>query len=320
MSVPPVPDAELATAGDGGLGDLAPAKDVSGKLAVPTRLSGPIPWVIAILIALVVIAAAGGLSLRNLADNARADLADAVTVQIIEADPQARRDQAQAAAGALGEHPLVTSLRIVPEDELQELLEPWLGASAASDNVPIPALIDVELARRASADELAQLQTALDGALEPLSGAARVDAQSQWLRPVYDALSALQYLALALIALVSIATAAAVWLASRNAFINHRETVEIVHLLGGTDHQVTRIFERSVIREAAFGSVIGLLIGLAAVWLLGQQFASLDSGMVGGGGLGLIDWLIIAAIPVMGVVLAAVTGRITIGYALRSML
>lgn len=316
MNTPPVPDGELALPDN----DLKATGDVAANLATPTRLSGPIPWVIAILIALVVIAAAGGLSLRNLADNARADLADAVTVQIMEADPEAREGQAQAAADALSAHPLVTSLRIVPEAELQDLLEPWLGSGAASDSVPIPALIDVELSRSASADELAQLQTALDGALEPLGGAAKVDAQSQWLRPVYDALSALQYLALALIVLISLATAAAVWLASRNAFINHRETVEIVHLLGGTDDQVTRIFERSVIREAAFGSIIGLLIGLAAVWLLGQQFASLDSGMVGGGGLGVTDWVIIACIPIAGVLLALVTGRITIGYALRAML
>ncbi|UAB79628.1 cell division protein [Erythrobacter sp. SCSIO 43205] len=289
-------------------------------MSPPTKLTGPIPWVIAILIALVVIAAAGGLSLRNLAQNARADLADAVTVQIIEADPQERAAQAEAATSALATHPLVTSVRQVPQDELEELLKPWLGEGAASDNVPIPALIDVELSRRASVDELSELQSVLDSALEPLGGAARVDAQSQWLRPVYEALSALQYLALGLIILVSIATAAAVWLASRSAFANHRETVEIIHLLGGTDAQVTRVFERPVIREAAFGAFVGFLLGLVAVWLLGRQFAALDSGMVAGGGLSLTDWLIVATIPLCGVLLAVITGRITIGYALKSML
>ena len=144
--------------------------------------------------------------------------------------------------------------------------------------------------------------------------------QSDWLRPVYDALAALQYLALALIVLVSFATAAAVWLAARSAFANHRDTVEIIHLLGGTDEQVTRIFQRSVLRDAAFGSVVGLLLGLAAVWVLGQQFAALDSGMVGGGNLSIGDWMLIGAIPLAGVMLALVTGRITIGFALKSML
>ena len=196
------------------------------------------------------------------------------------------------------------------------LLEPWLGAGAASEEIPIPALIDVELSRSAAPDEITQLQAALDGAVP----GARVDAQSEWLTPVYDALSALQWLALALILLVASATAAAVWLAARSAFSNHRETVEIIHLLGGTDAQVTRIFQRSVVRDAAFGAVIGLLLGLGAVWLLGQQFAALDSGMVAGGGLGWRDWAIIAAIPLAGVLLALVTGRITIKLALRSML
>lgn len=313
MSTPPtLEDREVAA--------VAMKGSMSARLLPQTRFGGPIPWVIAILIALVVIAAAGGLSLRNLAENARADLSDAVTVQIAEADAQARAAQTQAAADAMGNSSLVTSVRIVPEDELEALLEPWLGAAAASDDVPIPALIDVELNRRASAQEIAQLQSVLDTTLAPLDGEARIDAQSDWLRPVYNALAALQYLALALIALVGFATAAAVWLAARTAFSNHRETVEIIHLLGGTDAQVTKIFQRSVLRDAVFGAVIGLVLGLAAVWLLGRQFAALDSGMIGGGGLDWNDWLVIAAIPVGGVLLALITGRITIGFALKSML
>jgi cell division transport system permease protein len=65
---------------------------------------------------------------------------------------------------------------------------------------------------------------------------------------------------------------------------------------------------------------MGAGLGVAAVWLLGQQFAALGSGMVSGGGLMLADWLVIAAIPLGGVLLALVTSRITIAYALKAML
>ncbi len=288
----------------------------AARLLPQTRFGGPIPWVIAILIALVVIAAAGGLALNNLARNARADLSGAVTVQIIEANAETRSQRTQAAAAALSSLQIVTSVRIVPEAELNALLEPWLGASAGSEDIPIPALIDVELADSAGADQLAQLQAALDRSVP----GTKVDAQSSWLGPVYDALAALQMLALALIALVAFATAAAVWLAARSAFSNHRETVEIIHLLGGTDEQITQVFLRSVVRDAAFGGLVGIVLGAAAVWLLGQQFAALDSGMVGGARLDWADWLAIAAIPVAGVLLAILTGRITISLALRAML
>lgn len=289
---------------------------VAASLLPQTRFGGPIPWVIAILIALVVVAAAGGLSLRNLAENARADLSGAVTVQIVEADAVKRAGQAEAVAKALNGNSLIKSVRVVPEGELTELLEPWLGEGAASEDVPIPALIDVELNERASAAQIEQLQ----GIIASAAPSARIDAQSDWLEPVYDALAALQWLALALIVLVALATAAAVWMAARSALANHGDTVEIIHLLGGTDQQVTGIFQRSVIRDAAFGGLVGLALGAAAVWLLGQQFALLDSGMVSGGGLDWSDWLILAAIPVGGVLLALITGRITIALALRSML
>jgi len=286
------------------------------RLLPQTRFGGPIPWVIAILIALVVIAAAGGLALKNLAGNARADLSGAVTVQIIEANAETRAERAQAAASALASQPQVTSVRIVPKDELVALLEPWLGASAGSDDVPIPALIDVELSSAADQSQLDSLQAALDR----VAPGTKVDAQSAWLRPVYDALAALQWLALALIALIAFATAAAVWLAARSAFANHRETVEIIHLLGGTDGQVTRIFQRAVMRDAMFGAIIGLGLGLGAVWLLGQQFAALDSGMVGGAALTPMDWAAMAVIPIVGILLAMLTGRITISLALKDML
>ncbi|MCZ8134980.1 MAG: cell division protein [Porphyrobacter sp.] len=314
MSVPPLPEVPE---------DIAPAPEAAAikqpraaRLLPRPKLGGLVPWVIAILIALVVVAAAGGLALRNLADNARADLAAAVTVQVIEPNPDLRSQRGAATVKVLQGLDLVRAVRLVPEGELAALLEPWLGAGATSGDVPIPVLVDVELTRNASPAEIAAIETALAARIP----GARVDAQSDWLKPVYRALSALQWLALGLIALVALATAAAVWLASRNALAQHRETVEIIHLLGGTDSQITRIFLATVLREAAFGAVVGTALGLGAVWVLGQQFAALDSGMAGGGALMTADWVAIAAVPLAGVLLALATARMTIALALRDML
>lgn len=314
MSVPPLPEAP---------DDTAPAPEAAAlkqpraaHLLPRPKLGGLVPWVIAILIALVVVAAAGGLALRNLADNARADLAAAVTVQVIEPNPDLRAERGAQAVKVLQGIDLVRAMRLVPESELAALLEPWLGAAATSGDVPIPVLVDVELTRNASPAEIAAIETALAARVP----GARVDAQSDWLQPVYRALAALQWLALGLIALVALATAAAVWLASRNALAQHRETVEIIHLLGGTDSQITRIYLGTVLREAAFGAMVGTALGLGAVWLLGQQFAALDSGMAGGGALLTADWVAIAAVPLAGVLLALATARMTIALALRDML
>lgn len=313
MTDVPIPDELPATANSP---QPKRSSTQAARLLPKTRFGGPIPWVIAILIALVVISAAGGLALRNLADNARSDLSNAATVQVLEPNAELRGQKVGEAVAVLERDRLVRSLRVVPDDELAELLEPWLGGSAGAEEIPIPALIDIELSQAATADEMARLQTALTDAVPN----ARVDAQSDWLAPIYGALSALQYLSLGLIVLIALATAAAVWLAARSAFTNHRETIEVIHLLGGTDAQITRVFQRAAMRDAAFGGFAGLLIGLAAVWLLAQQFSALDSGMVSGGGLSWTDLAILFFIPVAGVILAFVTGRMTIAFALKSML
>jgi cell division transport system permease protein len=293
-----------------------PRGRAAARLLPPQRLTGPIPWVIAILIALVVIATAGGLALRNLATAASAGLSSAVSVQVIEPNPDLRAERGAAAAKVLTGIEGVTAVRLVPEAELTAMLEPWLGEGASSGDVPIPALIDVELAGSAGPAEIARIEAALKAKVP----GARVDAQGDFLRPVNDALAALQWLALALVALVALATAAAVWLAAKNAFAGARDTVEIMHLLGASQRQITAVFLRDVLREAAAGALLGTGLGVAAVWLLGQQFAALGSGMVSGGGLVLADWLVIAAVPLSGVLLALVTARITIALALKDML
>lgn len=288
----------------------------AARLLPRTRLAGPMPWVLAILVALVLVAAAGGLALRNLAASANAGLSRAVSVQVIEPNPDLRAARGAAAVKVLTRLEGVQAVRLVPEAELAAMLEPWLGEIAASGDVPIPALVDVELRGAASTAAIARIETALAGAVP----GARVDAQGDWLRPVKDALAALQYLAFGLIALVALATAAAVWLSARNAFAAARDTVEIMHLLGASERQIAAVFLHDVLREAAFGAILGTLAGAGAVWLLGAQFAALDSGMVSGGGLRIADWLAIAAIPLGAVLLALATARITIAGALRDML
>ncbi|MCH2487924.1 MAG: cell division protein, partial [Erythrobacter sp.] len=210
---------------------LAPFRGRAASHMLPrTRLGGPMPWVIAIMVALTVLAAGGALAMANLAAQARSDLAGGVTVQIVEADPGLRDAQARRALAALDDIPTVARLRRVPDGELEALIEPWLGGGVRSEAVPLPALIDVGL--EGAADELALER--LRAALSAVAPDARVDAQAQWLGPVFDAISALRWLALGLIVLLAFTSAAAVWLAARNALNANRGTIEVVHLLGGT--------------------------------------------------------------------------------------
>ena len=282
------------------------------------RLGGPMPWVIAIMIALTVMAAAAGLALSNLARNASAEIAGGITVQIVEAAPAERDRQTEVALALLTNRDDVAEVRRVPDAELESLIEPWLGeaAGSADEAIPIPALIDARLRGPVTGRRLEALRAELIASVP----SAKIDAQAGWLAPVFQAISSLQWLAIGLVVLLAATSAAAVWLAARSALGSNRDTIEIVHLLGGTDGQIARIFQRSIAVDALVGGVVGLLLGLIALFLLGRQFAALGSGMVAGGGLGVADWLTIGAIPLAGVLIAMLTARVTVLAALRRML
>lgn len=289
----------------------------SARILPQARLSGPMPWVIAIMIALTVVAAAAGLALSNLASNAQAEISGGLTVQIVEAAPYQRDRQAETAVAILTNRDDVAAVRRVPEEELALLLEPWLGETLDDENaIPTPALIDVRLRGAVTPERLADISRSLSTA----APAARVDAQAGWLAPVFEAIRSMQYLAIGLVILLGATSAAAVFLAARSALGSNSEVIEVIHHLGGSDGQIAGIFQRSIGIDALLGGLAGLALGLAAVLLLGQQFSGLGSGLVAGGGLTLIDWALIASIPLFGMVLAVITARITIISALRRLL
>jgi len=283
------------------------------------RMAGPMPWVIAIMIALTVIASAAGLSLKNVAANARAEIAGSVTVQLVDAAPASREAQAREALALLSARDDVAQVQRVPDAELRRLLEPWLGAAAivpADEAIPLPAMLDLRLKGPSTPARLADLQAQLSA----VAPSARVDAQAGWLGPVFQAITSVQVLAAGLVALLAATSAAAVWLSARSALGANRDTIEVVHLLGGTDGQIARLFQNSIGLDAAIGGLAGLGLGLGVVVALGHQFALLGSGIVAGGGLGVGDWAVLVMIPLIGIALAMLTARLTVLVALRRML
>ena len=310
MKKPPV----MARAVERGLSPFRGKR--AAHLLPRARLGGPMPWVIAIMVALTVLAAGGGLALANLVERASGDLAGAATVQIVEADGERRAAQAQAAVAVLSDDPSVASVSLLPDEQVEALLEPWLGAGASDESLPLPTLIDLRF--REEADEA--LLERLRGKLARIAPSSRIDAQSTWLAPVLRALSTLRWMSLGLVLLLAFTGAAAVWLAARNALGSNRDTIEIVHLLGGNDDQIARIFQRSILLDAIAGGVLGLVLGIGAVLLMGAQFAALDSGLVAGGGLGTGDWVILAMVPLFAVAIAVYTARMTVLSSLGRML
>jgi cell division transport system permease protein len=285
------------------------------RLLPEGRMAGPMPWVIAIMMFLTILAAAAGIALTNSARNLGKDLDARLTVQLPEPNPALRDAQTREILIGLRRLAAVKTAQAVPQAQLDALLDPWLGSEALDSDLPIPALVDVEL-KRTGVDDIAVVRELVT----MIAPAARVDQQAKWLQPLANLLNSLTWLALGLVILMTIATSAAVVLAARAALNTHRATIDVLHLLGSSDNQIAGLFQRRIALDALFGGFAGLLLALIVMLLIGDRMRAIGSELLGSASLGWGGWALLFILPLIGVLLSIVSARITVLRALRQIL
>ena len=286
------------------------------KLIPEGRLSGPMPWVIAIMLFLTLLVAAAGLTLAEAARQGGQDLARHVTVQIIEADPAQRAAQRAAVTRALRKLDSIAEVKPVPDADVRALLEPWLGTGVIDADVPVPALVDVRFGSVPTAETLTRLQSTLRSVAPNI----RVDSHSSWMAPFFELMRALLWLAAAMFLLLLVATSAVVILAVRSTLNTHRETIEIMHMMGGTDVQAARLFQRRVALDALLGGIVGFIVAAVVIITVGGRFAAVEPGLLSGAHFPYYGWAILAFIPLAVMALAMLMARMTVISALKRIL
>ena len=271
------------------------------------HLRGATPWVIAIMSFSMVIVAAAGLALANAAGLVAKSAESRYSVQV----PGGSRDL-DALVHAVRSAPGVTSAAAVPESEMRQTLQRWLGPEAANSELPVPALINFDVRPGANV-------ASVERRVKSVAPEANIAAHREALGPLLKSLRSLQWLALGLVLLLAAAASAAVVLAARGALDTHRSTIEVMHGIGATDLQVSGLFQRRIAIDALVGSVAGAAAaGLVLVLLLaGATFAG---EITGGSGLTVRDLVALALLPLALTILATWVARTAVLAALRQSL
>jgi cell division transport system permease protein len=278
------------------------------RLLPAEKLHAPTVAVMAIMTFAMLVVAAAGLALANAAGVVTSGAESRYVIQL----PAAAATELPKVAAAARSVPGVRSVEAVPESEMRETLERWLGKSASSRDLPIPALITVELAPGTDPSAL--------GAVTREVAQVTVSAETAELQPLLRSIRALQWLALALVVLMAAATAAAIVLAARGALDTHRPTVEIMHGIGATDEQVTKLFQRKIAVDAVAGAGLGSLAAAVILLLVGGGVTAAADAFGSAAPLHLIDIPLLALVPIATVILAVAVAHSTLLRALRSSL
>lgn len=279
------------------------------RLLPAEGLHGPTVAVMAMMSFVMIVVAAAGLALANAAGVV---VSATQSRYVIELPATSASDLPRAVAAARAV-PGVRNVVAVPQSEMRKTLERWLGDSANSPDLPIPSMATVELAPGARSATVAS-------AVQATVPAARISAESAELKPLLGSLRALQWLALALVLLMTIATAAAIVLAARGALDTHRPTVEIMHGIGATDRQVIRLFERKIAIDAIAGALAATVAASIVLLLIGAGASAAAADLAWWSPFAARDFLLLALIPIAAVIIAVAVAHATLLRALRASL
>ncbi len=238
-----------------------------------------------------------------------------VTVSLPTADRSASGDQDVARVlKVLNEAKEVTAASVVGDEELQDLIEPWLGERAEGEDLPLPRLIDVSLDPLIQPDLDAlerRLREVVPDATIGIQTVSRDRAERQafFFRTVGITLGVV----LLLCALVIVAVITSLSLAM------HSDTVALLRYMGAQDGYLARQFERYALQSGLRGGLIGFFAAMLTVLAVLYSIQQLEMTSSIRLGLRPVDWIFLACVPVVAALVCTVAARVTALWGLGRM-
>jgi len=252
---------------------------------------------------------------RDTAQGWQNDISREVTVQIRPFENVDMPKSIREASRLLLTFDGIATVTVLNDEATQRLLEPFLGSGLQLDELPIPALLTVEIEDGAAPDYAAiaaRLQAEVPG--------ASLDDHRSWVDRLTTMARTTVLGGIIVFILVMTATVLTVVFATRGAMAGNKDIVDVLHFVGADRKFIAREFEHHFLRLGMMGSIGG---GLAAIFVflgLGmwsstmratpqadQMAALFGSFSIGGWGL-----LGIFVVAISVAVLTGLTSRITV--------
>ena len=276
---------------------------VGTSLMPQRRRPGTFALLIAATCLLMLLAAALTLALQGAAHELAGSAADRVLVQVVDANPIRRDATTDEILARLDRLAGFGSAHRVPPEEVKALVAPYI-AGVSMDDLPLPAMIELDHGDSA----------ALSRAFKDLPN-VQVTAAGAELRPLVQLVGALRGVSLGIALTAAAATALIAMLAARSALAREGPTLGILHALGATDGQVSRLVTGKIARDAALGAGGGLVAGAIIILAIASRLAALGAGIDAHLTLG--AWSILILLSMALVLLATGTAQATLLLTLR---
>ncbi|MBU6235137.1 MAG: hypothetical protein KGQ41_04775 [Alphaproteobacteria bacterium] len=224
-------------------------------------------------------------------------------------------DNARGIANAVGSLAGIKSVHVLSRVDIKNLVKPWMGEAAGTEDMPLPALMGVTLR---DPDDTGALE-AITKAAKALDAAAIVEAHQSWISDLRR-FSLVLLLAACAMAFVTIACCiVAVTGAVAARLSEHHADIDLLHLMGATDDYIGGQFVQSVVRSVGGAALAGTVIGLVLLKAGALIAGNIQTAMLPQAGFGFADYVAFAGLPALVTGLCFAAARFTVLRSLRQM-
>lgn len=278
--------------------------------------------IISIAVFIFAITLSGVLSVDSMITSWNKSILGSLTVQIIPVN-DTNKEKAKAETLAY-EEKAVEFLRSVngiikvtplSDQQLDELLHPWLGDEVNISDLPTPRIIDVKISPKAEIDFL---QLAKD--LAVASPQASLDNHKLWLNKLIAFADGLKLIASTILLLVAAITSGAIFYTTQMSLGLHHNIIEILHIIGAKDAYIAQQYAKRMAFLGFIGGLIGLGFAVPAIFFIGNLAKSIEGGIISDASLSIADWVSILILPLFAMLISMLTAYYTVKRTLKKML
>lgn len=261
-----------------------------------------------------VMSMAGSFALGSLTHHWSSGLENKLTVEIPADDSEDHirsADQIRSLAidvkRRLDEQNFIRSNHILSEDEIKDLLSPWLGEDNTLGDIPLPGLISVDLITFNPS-----LKNKMLTDLKRIVPNIQIDTHESWLADILRLTGALQFATIMIGLIIGATTAIAIAGAVKSRVAIHRKDVELLHLMGASDTYISKQFQRHAWILALQGSAAGMILGMIIILLIGFFFSNSAEALIPDFSLNMLHIFTILLLPALACLIAGLTAKFTV--------
>jgi len=220
-------------------------------------------WIVGLMVFLLSLVFVGAMSISTSLNQWNLSGSNRLTIELPMHGATNPESVIQSAMEVLKKMPTVARAKLVDNQEILTLLQPWVGQVNLLEDLTLPALIDVDLKQNAplNLDEMT-------AKLRVISPDVRVEEHSQWQQMLEKLRLSLEVMAYLFIGLIAATVFVTITLVTRSSLATHSSIIDVLRLVGANNQYIAQKFQRRAFWLAMKGGLWGVIFALPTILFL----------------------------------------------------